>query len=67
MGNKNNLTSVDPETKHCRSEPFDEINEEFLIYQVVMRFFVVPSYAGLLRMTDDARVPDGYQRTGGES
>jgi len=27
MGNKNNLTSVDPETKHCYSEPFDKLRE----------------------------------------
>jgi len=27
MGNKNNLTSVHPETKHCYSEPFDKLRE----------------------------------------
>ena len=42
MGNKNSLTSVDPETKHCHSEPFDKIHEESLIYQIVIRFFFVP-------------------------
>jgi len=30
-----------------------------------MRFFVVPPYAGLLRMTDDARV-SGWTPTNGE-
>jgi len=27
MGNKNNLTSVHPKTKHCYSEPFDKLRE----------------------------------------
>ena len=27
MGNKNNLTSVHPGTKHCYSEPFDKLSE----------------------------------------